>query len=373
MRRRTARRLQSGIDVKALASLLLVGVVSTASPLASADESAYCRKVRARASSDAALMFAPSVQAHGIKFPNNGTIDSGVTTGAGYQFRAVLTFSPLDFYRGFRVLRLGDADCEQHLAVEEAQNILEQGADFGRLPALRRQVAILDAKRSTWQALLAMNEERLAAHTISLADATEVRARVSDLELKRTRVAGEISKLEARGLESTRKGLATLAADVRAAAMRFEREASHVRALDAWDVRVTGGVIPQDKPVDFFGMIQVGYNFGGFWRNAYESRYLDARAEELRGSRHELEDRLSRFRDAMRSAATQARGELAVVEHSLTTLGTARAALEKSDAPGAPHALTVVELELVSIESDREFLTALLEELTRLQEESHGQ
>lgn len=369
---RRARALQRLTGVKLFASFVGACAVLCASSAARADESAYCRKVRARASSDAALMFAPSVQVHGIKFPNNGTIDSGVTTGAGYQFRAVLTFSPLDLYRGFRVLRVGDADCEQHAAVEDAQKILQQGADFGRLPALRRQAAMLDAKRPTWESLLEKSEERLAAHTISLADANDVRARVSELELKRSRVGGDAAKLEARGLESMRKGLGTLSSDIRASAMRFEREASHVRSLDAWDVRVTGGIIPQDKPVDFFGMVQVGYNFGGFWRNAYESGYLEARAEELRTSRYELEDQLQRFRDVVRAAAVQTRSELGVVERSVATLRAAREALSKSEAPGAPHALALVELEILSIESDREFLTVFLEELGRLEEGSHA-
>src|SRR5690242_10656934 len=87
---------------------------------ARADESAYCRKVRARATADEALLVAPRVTAEGIKAPSplqaGGKLDPASPT-SGYQVRVGASFSPLNFYKGLRVKEVGEADCEQHETV----------------------------------------------------------------------------------------------------------------------------------------------------------------------------------------------------------------------------------------------------------------
>ena len=356
---------------RAVAALTCAGVITVAAPAWSQD-SAYCKKVRARASGDAALLFAPTVQAQAIKFPNNGTTDAGVTTGAGYQFRAALSFSPLDFYKGFRVQQVGDADCEQHEAVVSAQQVLAQGADYGRLPALRKQVEFLDRRRPTWEAVLAKSEERVAAHVESLREAMEIRSRIMALGRAREHVQGDVDRLEARGIEAYRGPLSVLVDAADRQVMQLERKASHVRSLDAWDVRVVGGVIPQAAPVDYYGMLQVGFNLGAFSRNAQETRYLDARAEELKKARYELRDQVDKFRAQMRSAIAQAKRELIVIERQRAMLAADRTALGQADAPNAPHALAMIDLDAVLVESERVFLETLITELSHFQENDNA-
>jgi len=345
-------------------------VVLTATA-ASADESAYCKKVRARASSDAALLFAPTIQAQGIKFPNNGTIDSGVTTGAGYQFRAALSFSPLDIYKGIRVKRVGEADCQQHEDVVSAREILSNAADYGRLPALRSQASFIDAKRSEIETIAAKSEERVAAHVASIRDSAEVRGRVSVLYRAREQSAGDAHRIEARGVEEYRGSLSALVAAAEADTMKLEREASHVRKISAWDVRVTGGVIPQDAPIDYFGVVQVGFNFGAFAQGAAESRYLSARADELAKARYELRDELTRFRAQIKSANEQARRELDIVERQRAMLISDRSKLELSEGLSAAQPLGLIALDEMLLESQRIYLTTLIAELTKL-ENDHG-
>ena len=354
-----------------LAALGACASVMISSTAARAEDSPNCRKVRARAASDAALLYAPTVQAQGIKFPNNGTIDSGVTTGAGYQFRAALTFSPLDFYKGFRVQRVGEADCQQHEQVVSAREILAQGSDYGRLPALRKQVEYLDSRRSDYEAITAKSDERVAAHVSSLRDAAELRSRVAVLMRSREQSQGDADRLEARGVEAFRGSLVTLVSAAEQEMMRFEQEASHVRKLDAWDFRVTGGVIPQDRPVDYFGIVQVGFNFGAFSRNAQEARYLEARSDELKKARHELRDEVQKFQAQLKSASAQAKRELAIVDKHAELLTADKQTLEQTDSSNAAHALALISLDSILVESERVYLNNLITELARL-ENDHG-
>jgi hypothetical protein len=342
-------------------------VVTTASASASADESTYCRKVRARAGAEAALLYAPSLQAQVIKFPNNGTTDSGVTTGAGNQFRAAVSFSPLDFYKGFHVERTAAADCRQHDSVISLQEVLAEGADVGRLPALRKQADLLESKRALCEEIETKSNERFEAHVASLLESGEIRGRVAEIARKRAQVVGEIARLESRGVESYTGMLSTLIDRADQDAMTFEREASHVRSLDAWDFKFSGGIIPQDK-VDFFAVVQLGFNFGAFTHNHQESKYLDARADELKKAKYELREQVRRYRDQIAAGLTQTRRELTIVDRQVELLKSARTTLEHSEAPGAAHALSVIDLDVVSAESEQAFLTALIGQLSHFQE-----
>jgi len=349
---------------------LAAGILHSTSH-SSAEDSPYCRKVRARAASDASLLMAPSVTVQGIKYPASGVLDMGTASSDGYQVRANATFSPLDLYKGVRVLGVGEADCAQHEAAASAQVILALGPDYGKLPALEREEEFLDAQRGEWQQIVAKTDERLAAHVISLREMLDVRARVADLERKRLDVRGEIERIRARGADRYRGQLGALMQQIDATTATYERDVAHVRTLDTWDVKVSGGVIPQASP-DYYGFIQVGINLGGVGRYAYEASYLSARADEVRTAHYELVDQLRHFRDALRSALTIARQELEVLDGSLATLTSAQATLASADAPSAPQERAVMELEAIAMGADRAELDARIHELSRLLEEDHA-
>ncbi len=345
-------------------AVALVCLVSLSTTAARA-ESTYCRKVRARGMGDAALLFAPSLQLQGIHFPANGAIDTGTTTGSGYQFRAAIAWSPLDFYKGFRVMRVADADCSQHDATATANEVLSSATDYGRLPALRKEAAFLDQKKVAWDEVVQKSEERLSAGVSTLLDTNLLRGKVAELERKRAQTSADIQRLEAIGAPE-HVAVSALIASIDQKARAFEREASHVRSLDAWTVSVVAGLVPQDNPVDYFGIIQLSYNFGGFARNAGETRYLAARSEELKKARYELEDQLERFRAQARIANTGATRELGILDREKSTFDLARQTLAGSDAPNTPHALAVIDLELIGIEADRIYLTTYASELAAL-------
>lgn len=335
--------------------------------IAAAEDSPYCQKVRARASSDAALLYAPSLQAQGIKFPNNGTIDSGVTTGAGYQFRAALTWSPLDVYKGVSLKRVGEADCQAHEDTTNAHEAIEGAADVGRLPALKAEIAFLDAKHDRIDAISAKTEERVQAHVASIHDSAEVRSRLAMLEKMRAQADGEARSIAARAPLDAQASLEALVAVSDRDAMKLEREASHVRKISAWDVRLTGGVIPQDTPVDYYGIVQVGFNFGAFSQASAERRYLTARERELASARYELRDQLARFRAEVKASASHARREMELLGHHAEMLAADRAKLEASDAPSVAQALALVELDEIAVQTERTYWTTLFAELTKLE------
>jgi hypothetical protein len=315
-------------------------------------------------------MFAPTVQAQGIKFPSNGALGTGVTAGDGYQFRAALSWSPLDFYKGFQVKSVGTADCQQHEVVVSVREVLTQAGDYGRLPALKKQVAYLDEAKTECDRISAKSEERVAAHVSSIHDSAEVRGRITHVMRSRERSQGEIDRLQARGVEAFRGSLTALVSAAERETMAFEKQASHVRSLDAWDFRVTGGVVPQVQPVDYFGVVQIGFNFGAFSHNAQESRYLSARADELTKARYELRAQVEQFRAHIKSTAAQARRELTIVEKQSAMLAADKAAIESADSANAAQALALITLDSILVESERVYLTNLTAELARLENDN---
>ena len=355
-------------------SALGVGVaVSLMSVCAHADESAYCRKVRAHAAADASLLVAPTMLIEGIKAPSGlqpgGKLDP-TSPGAGYQLRAGFSFSPLDFYKGTRVGRVADADCDAHEVTITAQQLLLQAPELGRLGAFRDQVAFMDAQQATWEAVTAKMTARYAAQSTTLVELEAVRTQASALARQRAQIGGEVARLEATGLDDYRGSIAGLIRDIREKSMKFEREASHVRSLDAWKFNITGGYLPpiySSASSDFFGVVQVGYTLGGPWHNAAEARYLDARDEELQKSRQEMARQLQVVRESVRAATVQATRELEIVEKRVAEITTLQGALGSSEAPTAAFALARLELELISAQADRVFLTGLIRELSRLE------
>lgn len=357
----------SQLKVLALISLLAL------STSAAAAETPYCRKVTARAASDAALLLWPRLNIDGFRFPSTGQLDT-VTTGpaGGYQLRAGLSYSAIDLVRGVQTLNVGRADCEQHEVGVSVQEVVAHGLDVARLAALRQQQAYLDEQRAHWQALLAKAEERLAAHAVTLVDVETVRGSAEELEHKWAQVQGEVQQLQARTRGLGDAPLDTLARNYVERAMRLEREVSRLRSLDAWQVRVSAGVVPLNG-VDWYGMAELSVNLGVFMREHHERRYLDARRDELQKARYEVDTQIDDFRGQARAQLAQARQELVLVERELKLINDSRRALERSEAPGVAHARDALALHAFSLESDRAFLRGLVVPLSAFVENRHGQ
>lgn len=356
-----------------LAACAALAVVATATS-AHADESAYCRKVRARASSDAALLIAPTLRAEVMKLPSallpGGAV--GVTpAGSTYQFRAGASIGLVNMYKGTQLGAVADADCAAYDATTKAHDLLALAADFGRLSALREQAKFLDEQRPVWEAIYAKMAERFAAQNVTLLNLEDVRVRTTVLARHRAHIGGQIARLEATGLGEQRPKVDALIQSIEATSAKYEREQSHVRSLDAFDLTITGGYVPpilDAKDSDFFGVIQVSYSLGGPFRNAAETRYRDARAEEVKNARYETQAQLRAFRDEVRATLGETKQELAIVEQRLAGLLATRRELEGSEATGAAYALAMIDLEILAMRADRVFLTGYARELSHVEE-----
>jgi hypothetical protein len=309
----------------------------------------------------------------GIRFPTGNSVltETGPTAGSGYQVRAGLSFSPADFYRGIRTMRVGESDCDRHDASEKVDEGLAHGADGARLAALRDQAVYLDAHRSNWQALRAKAEERLAAKVITLTDIDDLRRYSDDLERKIVDVHGEINQLVANGTTPISVPLGRLAEQYLRTNVRFERETSTLRSLEPWQLQLTGGVIPQ-SPVDWYGIAQLSLNFGTFERNWQDGRYVDARIDELQHASYEVDTKVREYREHVVATRDQARGELAVVDREISFMTTTLAALDRSDAQNIVNTRDTLAIKQFSAEADHVLLRAWIDALTSLLEKWHG-
>jgi hypothetical protein len=391
-------------------SLLCISLPSSFLPaVAAAQDSSYCRQVRARAASDADQLMTPRVMVQGIHFPRGSQqFDSGVTTRNGYQLRTGLTFSPLDFYKGQGVLRIGDADCRRHEASQDLEDVLGHATETARLSALREQSQFLRTRTEDWRALGAKAAARLSQRIITVVEFTSVQRSIDTLEHKLVAVEGEAGQLEARQLgatgtfpsaaantsggtaantsggaaASTSGGKAgspasppapvpALASQYYREAMRFEQEASKVRRLDDWKLQITGGVVPLE-PVDWYGTLELSVSLGALVKGEHEQRYIESRSEDLRFAREGVETRLAQFRAQTAAALEQARRDLGLAEHSLEILRATRLALEQSEAESAAQARDLLAIEQVSVESDSIFLRSFLGALESLAARARG-
>jgi hypothetical protein len=339
----------------------------------SAEDSAYCRKVRAQADSDAALLKWPRAVVDGLRFPSSNRIDLGPTVGNNFQTRIGLAFSPIDFYRGVLVERTGQADCEEHETAIHLEEMLTQVVDGPRLSALRAQAAFLEAHRAEWRALVGKAMERFQVRVITGVELHEVRRLADAVERKVEEVRGEAERLEAREPESP-ASLTALSDEYLKRADALDSAVARARAVDGWTFKVTGGVIPLpgQNNIDWYGLAELSYGLGDVVRARAIRRALDARADEVRHAPYALPARLARVQREAEAILNQARRELKVVEAELSEANATGQLLENAEAPGAAHARDTLALERLTTEADRVFLRALVDALSSTLGGAHG-
>lgn len=334
---------------------------------ARADDSDHCRRVRAQASAEAAILEAPRVLVQGIRFPSSARVDLGPTVGDDLQARAGLTLSPVDMYRGVLVRRMADAECHEHERAAALEDVMSDATDGARLEALQAQLAYLDEQRGDWQALVDQAAERLQARAITVVEFRELQRLAQALELKRAQASGEIERLRARGVAAAAGVAAATAESYASATVEAERALVKIRATDAWTFRLTGGVIPlPGRPLDWFGLAELTYSLGGPWQSAALVSVAQAREAEVRRDRAELPARLERAQAEARAMARQAAAELRAIQADLASGRATEAALERSDAPGAAQAQAALRFERIATEAQERYLRTLRDRLSAM-------
>lgn len=352
----------------AILSGLLMGL-SVAAPVGA--QSAYCEKVRSRSNADAALLLAPTLMAQGLRYPT--AINGPAAIGGNLQLRVGLAFSPLDFYRGLRLMDVSDADCDAHELTEDLERDLQHATYAPQVPALQAQTRFLESHLAELAQIHARGQARLASNLITMMEFQALRSAIDGIERKVEQLHGEAAQLKARGVAMPTSNLASGVERYQRARMKVEDKLSSLKSLDAWRLRLSGGYVPAaDRSADYFVWVDFSYSLGGPWNVHYENNYLDARKTELHSARYEVSHRTDETRAQLRAAGEQAQRELGIIERQLHVLSQTLTALEQGDAPATAQVRDNLFIEQVNAASERIYLQTFLEQLARLTEGLHG-
>lgn len=351
---------------RTVAALAAIAVTVAWSSSARAEEPTdYCQRVTARAEGDAALLFAPTVHAQIIRYPNAGMAAdaSGLQIGHGVQPRAAVSIGLIDVYRGFGVLAVARTDCGRQRSAAALEEVVAQRAEIGRLPALQRKLAFLREHRSAVEEIVRNGEERLAAQTATLAEVQELRLHALRFEREMIETERDIAILEARGASTATQPLAEELKTYEQRTVELEERVAHVRNLAPWKLSVSGGVTGSPA-VDAFGVAELSYNIGGLFQLGSERRAVQARAGELKNARYEMRQQVERMTHELRQSAEQSRIEARAIEAVLARMTRDRAALEGTDAPNKRGVIAAMTLQMLDLEAEQTFLTALADKQT---------
>jgi hypothetical protein len=333
---------------------------------AAASDSDYCNKVRARAGGDAALLFAPSLIVQALRYPFGAELgpNPNPVIGDNVQLRAGLSFSPVDMFRGLKIINVGDADCEAFESRKNIERLLTDASDASTLLAYRAQIAYLEEHRSQREKLLEQAQRRLERRIITVVEFEAFFRRAETLEFKVEELRESAERINARGVRPSHFGIDRLEAVYLDNDAELERRMSSVKSLDAWTFRIVGGGMAYpNQRYGWFGTAEVGYNLGGLFRTHKETQYLKARRAEVQSASYEYPAKLKVLRKQVESRLDQARRELALIERHLTVLERAKAALDAANTPMAAHEQNIIVFEQLMAESDRMFWSTLIAEL----------
>lgn len=348
------------------ASCLVVAHV----PCAVAQESAYCRKVKARAASDAVLLMTPKVVAQALRFPSSGRIaTSNASLGDDVELRAGLAYSPVDALRGSLLSGIGDADCRQHAAGRRIDDVLVGATDRPRLLARSAERDYLLAHRAEWLSLLEAADGELKAGLLTVTEIYELHRLTQALERRLIETQNEVSRLIVVSEGRPMLGPTPLARGYVEQTADLERKVAALRRLDPWSFTITGGVVPfGNNAPDWFGFAEVSFSLGGVVRESRESRYLQAREDEVRSESYELPSKLALFRKLVAADLSNTERELASVQAEVSFAKSALEKLTAVDAPNATQSRATLTLQRISAEADEVLLRTQIRELAALAE-----
>lgn len=347
--------------------LALVAALGTTTAAAQDDAgpSPRCRRLRAQAEAQADLLFSPRVTAEAGHVPTGGT--AGMGGLSGYQVRAGLSWSPLDFAHGVMALDASDTECLQLAALARARQTIELGAEIGELPARRAERDALVAARSRWEAVVSRTQMRVSEGLANEQQLTSVRAEVERLERRVDQLDAEIARLVAAGHEDV--DAATLAQDLEAYelnAVALERQQSSIRRLAPWNVTLLGSVVPVDQGMgawnlDWFGWVTLSYNLGGIAQQFAEDEAVEARVAELGGDANELRHSFERFERLLTEGLRALSADLEHVDRQIEIQTHQRELLGQLETSEVESLRAMIDLQVIALEAERAHLVRLIE------------
>ncbi len=348
------------------ASLAIAALLALPTGATAQNSSPYCRRVRAEAESRAFLLFSPRLAVQALHVPLvGGTGGVALEQGQAWQARAALSFSPMDQARGVLVLDQASAECERRAAGEEIQRALAGGSGFGRLRALREQVAYLESARPAIQQLLDQAERARTEQLITMHQWNDVRLRANAIDRHVQSLRAEIDRLaqDDEDRAASDRPIRAQLDDYERRSIDLARAESDLRRLNPWQLDVTAGIVPLST-VDWFGAVELSYNLGGIAQAFAEDETIAARVDELREADYEVRGAVERFERSMRASTAELRDALQLLDAQARLLDEQRDLLTRAgeETAEAQQSLRMVEMNRIELEGDRVYRRTLLSE-----------
>ena len=319
----------------------------------------YCQKVTARASADSALLFAPTLTAQLIRYPQSAALDTlGVQIGRDVQPRASLSLGFVDIYKGFLVKDVAEKDCARQEVAVALQEIFLQRDDAARKMAVERKLAFTRSQEPKVEALLEEAKARFAAGTATLLEVRELRRKVLELTSKAFEMEKLLAALKAKQIDAPQEPLDELLRVYEERTMAYEESLEEVHNLAPWKFGITAGVTAHPN-VDYFGAAEVSYNFGGLFAHSAQARATEARGREIKNARYELRRQIDMLRTELKSQVELTRKHVGLIDAELVRVNRERAAVEATDAPSKHTVVAALTLETIDLEAERLYLSTL--------------
>lgn len=339
-------------------ALMLVGLaIFMPSRSMASSEPAHCRALRAQANSTAAVLELPRLELQGLHSPVAGDLEgSTVLNHPGYQARAGIAWSAIGLLRAQSLRAAALAECERWSATQEIELVLAQGTSYGRAEALRVQIESLEAGAPRVSEIVEEARARFDRSLITILEVNELELRRLSFETELEQLRHELGLLDSQKQTEEAGGLDDALARYEQASKAFEREQARNRRLAAWRLEISGGVVPFPEP-DWFGVVSVGWSFGGLAQVSAEAEAKAAQEEARASELNELRPRTEKFMAAMAESVARLNDELVLIDRQLE-LHTKRLA-ERPESERLRQAFAALEIGEIELRGRRAYVERL--------------
>jgi hypothetical protein len=283
-----------------------------------------------------------------------------------------------DAYRGLLSLELGNLDCQRQRLAQPIQDAVRVAANQGRRSALAEQISFLDSAEPSILEIEKNAEARRGAGVITGAELEEIRSLGTSLRISRLQATDTLAQLEATPLPDPTNRVSADADRYSKAAMDYERLDSRIRRVTPWGFSVTGGAASNVlesssiRTVDWFGTVEMSYNFGGIPQVTAERAALEARQRELEASPTELLQSARALDASLERSLAALHAQIELLSESERSVREQIAVLEKAEVADQTHLISVLKLRSIALQSQLVYLRALVER-RRAWEPTHEQ
>jgi hypothetical protein len=252
-----------------LAIALLMAPASVAAqpaaPAAPAADDGYCDFVEGAAGASAATLQAPQLFGQFGYIEQPAFAETPGTDTGNLRVIGGIRYSLTNIFVGSATKKRAAADCRRHKAMATVRGGSEATATLARLKVLEEAQAEADT-------ILAQVTADLEARRVTAPEAMSTRLRVDELRGAAANARRELASMATASTES----LDSLLTAYRSADADVEAAEARLRTMNAYDVSIRFGAdrfLEGTNPsTNFFGVVQVGINFGALWLGGSNDR-----------------------------------------------------------------------------------------------------